>query len=196
MNRVILVRHAQVSPQPEIPSDLWALSADGQAGAAALASRPDIAAAEAVYTSPELKARLTAEALAGSRRVGVVEDLRELDRRALGWVGSEGAYASIVEEILARPEESVRSCERAADATRRVVAAIGTLAARHPTGTVVAVSHGIVLTLLISAVLGLDRPSASIWRSIRFPDVAVIEPEAGTIVEGFGAAVPGSLPPR
>jgi hypothetical protein len=46
-------------------------------------------------------------------------------------------------------------------------------------------SHGILLTLFMSAVRGLGRPDIDLWRSLRFPDIAVIDSESWQVVEEF-----------
>ena len=108
------------------------------------------------------------------------------DREPLGWVGSSDRYAAVVEDILASPAVSVLGCERAVDAARRFEDAILSFALAHPGRSVVAVSHGIVLTLYMSRLLGIAPPSVSIWRSLRFSDRAVVQPESRRVIECFG----------
>jgi broad specificity phosphatase PhoE len=115
----------------------------------------------------------------------VVADLRELDRSALGWLGSEREYVAVIEEILRHPERSIRGCETAESATRRVVRAIEAILHEYPMESVAVFSHGILLTLFMSAVRGLGRPDIDLWRSLRFPDVAVIDSESWQVVEEF-----------
>jgi broad specificity phosphatase PhoE len=178
-----------VCQRPDVPADQWILSPAGLEAAAELANHPDVLAADEVYSSPEPKAVATAIALAGDRRVLTLDSLRELDRGALGWVATAGEYSAIVEQILLHPDASLRGCERAADATDRMMDAIATITAPHPSATVVAVSHGIVLTLLISSMLRLPQPSVSMWRSIRFPDIAVVDSVSGRLIVPFGGTI-------
>ena len=102
---LVLIRHAEVVVDPHAPSDTWRLSVDGAAKAAALAKHPALTGVELFATSPEPKAVATAKAVGRGRAVVVVEDLRELDRRAAGWVGTAEEYAELVTTILARPAE-------------------------------------------------------------------------------------------
>jgi len=44
----------------------------------------------------------------------------------------------------------------------------------------------IVLTLSLSALLDLPTPDLNTWRSIRFPDLAVVDPTAWKVIVGFG----------
>jgi broad specificity phosphatase PhoE len=193
VSRLILVRHAEVIQDPGSPVEFWQLSFDGSTAAADLATHPALASTDCIWSSPEPKALATAEGLAAGREVRVHPDLRELDRRAVGWVGDRAAYVALVEEILGLPEASVRGCERARGAERRFAAAVDGILAGAPGADVAVVSHGLVLTLYLSRLLQLPRPSLEIWRSIRFPDVCVVDPDARELVVPFGSGLTGSL---
>ena len=117
---LVLIRHAEVVVDPHVPSDTWRLSADGAARAAELATHSAMGDVQLVATSPEPKALATARALVGDRPIVVAEGLRELDRRAAGWVGTAEEYADLVTAILERPTDSIRGCESAEHAGQRI----------------------------------------------------------------------------
>lgn len=184
---LVLIRHAEITADPDAPSHTWELSVDGRAKAAELAMHPVLADVELIASSPEPKALATAKAIAGDRPIIVAEGLRELDRRALGWVATAEEYADLVRSILERPTESIRRCETAAAAGQRISRAIEDLWSANPHRSLGVVSHGIVLTVYLSALQGLPTPDPSIWRRIALPDLAVVDPVPRQVVVGFGA---------
>jgi phosphohistidine phosphatase SixA len=72
--RLFLVRHAEAAPGD--PDDLRPLTDAGRAAARALAARLAREHPDAVVSSPLLRARQTAEAIARAARVGVAVDER------------------------------------------------------------------------------------------------------------------------
>ncbi len=192
MTKLYLIRHAQVTVDPAIASDRWLLTSGGLLAAARLR---DLVAVDAcaVYTSPEPKAVATAQALAPGRLLTVEPDLRELDRRAAGWVSTESEYFRLVREVLERPTESVRGCENAQFAQHRIVNAIARIVERESGRSVVAVSHGIVLTLYLAWLRGQAAPPLGAWRRVRMPDLAVVDPIRRVVWRDFGDDNPGGM---
>ncbi|MER3421415.1 MAG: hypothetical protein C4290_13230, partial [Chloroflexota bacterium] len=45
-------------------------------------------------------------------------------------------------------------------------------------------SHGLALSLYVTALSGEDP--ATLWRSLRMPDLAVVDPARGTVLRSFG----------
>jgi broad specificity phosphatase PhoE len=185
---LVLIRHAQVVVDPAESADQWQLTPEGEADAATLRKGPEIASARRFFSSPEPKALATAAKVASGRPVIAVHDLRELDRRAAGWFGDSGAYASMVEQILEQPGVSILGCETAAHAQSRIVRAVGNLARRNPDEPIAVVSHGIVLALYVSWLRGQRIADVEAWRRMRFPDVAVIDPALGRVLRDFGGS--------
>lgn len=185
MSTLVLIRHAQVVRDPALPVHMWQLSSEGQAAARRIAAEPALRGVDRFFASTEPKALATARALAGDRPVEVASGLHELDRSAARWFDRIEEYKGMVLEILARPEESVRGCEPAIEAQQRIVSAVEGLLAAHPGRRLAVVSHGIVLTLYLSHLLGRSRPDADIWRGIGFPDFAVVDPAEGRLISSF-----------
>lgn len=172
MRRLLLARHGQSVSNAvrrfqgvqDVPlSELGRRQAEALAGAF---GRRRIAA---VYSSPLLRARHTAELVAAAVRAPLrnVDDLREL---SLGeWEGCT------VEEVQARPgnpyacwvRDPVASLppggEPLADVQGRVVRALADIERAHPNGDdVLVVCHGGVISAYLAHCLGL--PLSSIWR--------------------------------
>jgi broad specificity phosphatase PhoE len=139
-----LVRHAATVVDPAVQSSEWRLSAEGREAARLL-----VLPAGAALTSPEPKARDTAE-LAGL--AAVVDDrLREVSRP---WSDD---YVGEVQRWFAGEEPE--GWERREDAIARLRAALDGFDG-------VAVSHGLAISLY--AGLSFDE-----WRALPFP--AVVE---------------------
>jgi broad specificity phosphatase PhoE len=141
---------------------------------------------EAVYASPLLRARATAEAVAARKGLDVIAlpALREVD------VGSWAGLARA--EVELRFPEGFRSWlaggpgwtdgESYEEMAERVVTALHEIAARHPAGRVLVVSHGGPIRAAHAAAAGMDvysyRGLHPVEPNARLSSVAV---ENGTI---------------
>jgi len=172
MPLLYLVRHASPQVEPRVPAPEWRLSARGIEEARALA---EVAAGwrlAAVYSSVEPKASATASIIGD--RVGLPVRLAEglEEQRWDAWVENADAFNERVREILEQPDESAHGAEPAADAARRLAAAITAIAAADTPAAVV--SHGRVLTAYLAAALPLEDPFA-FWREMPMPAYACVE---------------------
>ena len=143
MTRLILCRHA----------------AEGNAGesralAAALAAAP----LDAVYTSPVLRARITAEAVAAEHALAPIEvsELREIELGAVEGLSFDEYPAELQAEFLNRPM-SVRfpGGETYEELQERVSRALDEIIEDHPDRTVAAVSHAGPIRAALAAWLGI-----------------------------------------
>lgn len=116
------------------------LSGRGRAQARALAAELSDEPLDAVYTSDLTRARETAEAIAEQRRLAVAVDPRLRERNFGSWEGLTD------DEALARfpeaAEEPWGDGETVEAMTDRVLEALQAIAARHPGGRALVVSHG------------------------------------------------------
>ena len=184
--RLYLVRHAAVTIRKDQPGRQWHLSPEGRAAAGALAGEPYWADVCAFHTSPEPKALATAQRLAArhGRPIRIEPDLREVENRAL--VG-EG-YRELVRRYLVG--DAGAGWEPRDAALGRVRACVDGILARYGDVEVGIVSHGLVLTVYLADLLGLDGDGCyALWFRLRMPDVAVIDPTARRLEREFGHAV-------
>jgi broad specificity phosphatase PhoE len=148
------VRHAQVDLDLDRPAATWELSDAGRAAADEIAAR--LAPASRVLSSPEPKARATAEPLA--RRSGVAVELddrlREVERGAN--LPDHDAHRAAVRRYLGGG--AVEGWEPREQAHARFSAAVGEL------DDAVVVTHATVLALF----LAYDFEQ---WEAVRLPDV-------------------------
>lgn len=172
---VYLVRHAEVAIDRAVLAHEWQLSASGRAQAASLGAAPCWARLVGIASSPEPKALGTAAPIAGRAGlpVEVDQDLREVARGSTWVVGAE-RYVAQVSRYLAAPAQPPAGWEPAPAAQARAVGCLERLAA-DARGPVCVVSHGLVLSLLVAALLGRPAPGVREWRSIPLPAVAVLD---------------------
>lgn len=180
---VYLVRHAAVTPRPEIPGPQWHLSPDGRVAAEKLGEEPHWANVHGIHTSVEPKAVATAQRITAPNElpIRIERDLREVEGRA--WV--ETGYAEQVHAYLSGdPPDGWEPIDHAQARMRNCIDGI---VAKQADLNVGIVSHGIVLTLYVSDVMGLSPQEAIVlWESIRFPDVAIFDPAKKRFEREFG----------
>lgn len=182
--RVYLVRHAAVTVRADAPAEQWHLSPEGRAAAEALAEDPRWASVALVYTSPEPKAVATAQRIAARHGLAIVieRDLREVDGRA--WTSED--YREVVRRYLAG--ETVDSWAACDGARERIRSCIERIAAQQASDEIAIVSHGLVLTLYVSDLLGLDAAGAhDLWSRMRYPDAAIVDPQARQVERAFAS---------
>ena len=150
MNRLLLVRHGEtdwnrqhrVQGHTDVP-----LNATGRGQAEALAERLETTTLAAVYSSDLARARETAETIARSQGLDVVTDAALREKNFGSWEGLTDV------EIAERFPEAVRGRwgdgETTEDVAGRVLPAIERIRARHPVGTVVVVTHGGPMRLVL-----------------------------------------------
>ena len=179
-----LIRHSAVAPDSDLPGPQWRLSKEGREAADALAREPFWDELHGIHTSNELKAVATAQRIAAPNAlpIKIERDLREVEGRT--WV--ESGYADLVRDYLAGDPPD--GWESTAAARARMRACIDGIVERHTDANVGIVSHGIVLTLYLADVLSLDANAAiDLWKNIRFPDVAIFDPETKQFAREFGS---------
>jgi ribonuclease H / adenosylcobalamin/alpha-ribazole phosphatase len=181
VRRLVLVRHAQVRLDPELPPRLWRLTDEGRRDAQRLARLELIAGVDAVVTSPEPKARETAEPIAAAAGIElrVEPDLREAERGASRVDDRAGFVAQVDAWLGGRPVPGWEAREAAAS---RIVAAVTRLLDEVP-GELVLVSHGTVLSLYLAWLRGQERVDLAEWEAIPLPGLVVVDPVARAIVE-------------
>lgn len=166
MAAIFFVTHPEVVIDPGTPVPDWPLSATGKARMQAFAESPVVRQIGTVFSSAERKAMDGAGILAD--RLGltpqVEPDLHENDRSATGFLPPD-QFWPVVEAFFAKPEESVRGWERAADAQARIAGAVERVRnTASAEGDIAIIAHGGVGGLLLAHLKGtpisrgLDQP--------------------------------------
>jgi broad specificity phosphatase PhoE len=194
VRRLVLVRHAQVRLDPELPPEQWDLTDEGRAAAERLARLDVFDGIAAVVTSPEPKARATAEPIAATAGVGlrVDPDLREAERGAAR-VDDRAAFVARVDGWLGGSR--VPGWEERDLAAARIVGCVERLLVAS-SGDLALVSHGTILSLYLSWLRGEERVDLDEWEAISLPAVTVVDPSARTIVVPWRGAEGRTKRPR
>ena len=173
---LILVRHGRPAIDPDTAPTTWPLCPEGRTSVEALAEKIAGYRPAAVATSPEPKARETAEIIAA--RLGLTIDidpgLHEHKRQLLSF-GTEEEFRAKIARIFAAPAQAVGGIETADEACDRLAGAL----AQHKGRPLVAVTHGTVLSLYAGRLLGLDPHD--LWRNLRMPDAFVFDAQGGLV---------------
>lgn len=150
---MILVRHALPEIEPDVPSRIWTLGAEGRAQAAGLRLPPG-----PVFASDEPKAIQTVELLGD---VHVDPRFREVERP---WIG-DGYRAAAIAYL----RHGAEGWEPREDVLARFTAAIS----EAPDDAIVG-THGLAMSLYVASVHGVDV--VAFWSDLRFPDAWRLEP--------------------
>ncbi len=182
MPRLLFITHPEVEIDPARPIERWRLSPAGVARMRAFAEGAEAAGVTAIRASTETKAIEAAGILAGRLGLGVSvdRDLGENDRSATGFLPPP-EFEATADAFFARPGESIRGWERAADAQARVRAAVARAVAAHEgAGDLAIVAHGAVGTLMLCHLLGrpidraLDQPFQGHFWVAQLPGLRIL----------------------
>jgi broad specificity phosphatase PhoE len=182
--RLILVRHSLPLFVTGVPASHWHLSAEGRRRCRKLAERLAPYSLTAVVASEEHKAVETGQIAAEILGLPfqTAPGLHEHEREAVQSTGHAEDFQAQVARFFEHPAELVLGYETADQAHARFYAAVARVLAGHaedspsgscPSGrTLAIVSHGTVMTLLITRANGLDP--FPFWASLGLPAFAVL----------------------
>ena len=182
MTRIVLVRHAQSAPSPDLPEPAWPLSERGRQQAHDLAPVLAELGVEALASSPYVRAidTLKPYAEAAGLEIQVDADLRE--REPGGWI----ADVAEVEEAVRRMHDDLSYQREGGESGHaclsRFDAALARVASANPGRCVAVGSHGGVLSHFLAR-HRTDLPEA-FWRRIRNPHLFVFDFTAAPRWEG------------
>ena len=144
------------------------LDAQGYQDAVDAARRLSSVGLAAVYTGPMRRTIATAQIIADEARVPdlrILHGLNNVDYGAWEGLTAEEAAAQDPDAFtLYRSDPSRAVCpagERLADAQERILAALNLIGARHAGQTVVAVTHAVMIRLVVARLTGIGGES---WR--------------------------------
>jgi broad specificity phosphatase PhoE len=148
---LVLVKHGSPVLSPATPAREWALSGQGEIEALHVAKQLRAYEPFGLVSSPEPKARSTAELIAAQSgtRNRVVDNLREIDRRILPIMEPAG-HREMNRSIFSEPDRAILGSESANAALARYQSAIQTEIDRCESAHLVVVSHGTVMALLVA----------------------------------------------
>ena len=174
---LILVKHGAPRLEPGTPPSQWALGPEGRDQAERIAGKLADFSPSAVVSSLEPKAVETAAVIAGA--FGLVAELDAglgEQRNDEGPFTDAARFQAAVGQMFARPRDVVMGEESADEAHARFAGALERQLAAHPSQTLVAVTHGRVMTLWASRRLGLDP--MPFWRALTLGAALVVATDA------------------
>jgi broad specificity phosphatase PhoE len=147
--------HPEVDIAPAVPVPDWSLSVIGRARVQALAASGWPRGPARILSSPERKARETAEILAApsGTPVHIVAGSSEVDRSSTGYVPPD-RHEALANALFAHPDQSAEGWETARAAQLRIAAAVSEWVSLAADQTVLIVGHGGVGTLLWCHITG------------------------------------------
>ena len=179
---IILVKHSLPEIDSTVPANEWHLSSEGRDRSRVLAEKLGPYDLDMILTSIEPKAKETAEVVANHLEipVEVVEGLHEHERRNVGFLEKE-RFEQSISRFFSRPTELVFGEETADTAYNRFSKAVYGLSDRFPQANMALISHGTVLSLLVSRVSTLE-PFA-LWKQLGLPSYVVLSRPDLNVVE-------------
>ncbi|TCP54740.1 broad specificity phosphatase PhoE [Tumebacillus sp. BK434] len=183
MSKLYVVRHAQVEIDPKVPAHLWQLSSAGVHSTRELAARESWAKVRTIWHSPEPKAVGTARVIAEQAGLVMKEHagLHELAFDA-GYLSQEEFQSRVGAYFQGGTADP--AFEPYHEAEARIAHAVQDIVARSNGQDTAIVSHGRILTVLYSRLLG-RRLGPKDWRSIQLPDLSVIDTTTWNVERGF-----------
>lgn len=182
MNRhLILVRHSVPEIREELSARDWLLSEEGRRRAGRLAERLIRHRPEFIITSPEPKARETADILAG--RLGlpmqVIDNLHEHVRNSVPFL-TKLEFDAAVRKFFEQPETLVFGSETADQAHGRFSGAVHSIISDSDKSKIVIVAHGTVISLFVSRLTG--EPGYKIWSGLGLPGFVVLDLQSRELI--------------
>jgi broad specificity phosphatase PhoE len=177
MPKLILVRHAAPATDACVAPNQWPLSDAGRQSVHALAQALTPFWPAVLVSSREAKAAETAALLARElgTRYTTAPGLQEHARASVGWLSDQEFEAGIA-SLFARPSEAVFGDESADQAYARFRAAVSGVLDQHPEENVALVTHGTVMTLLITRAqqAPAEQDPRAFWKRLSLPAMAVL----------------------
>jgi len=172
-DKLVLVRHAQPIVVSSQPSDSWPIDSEGKEALKVLALFLSVDLGTTIWSSTETKAQETAAEIAKTFSLKVQSDARLCEVRR-PWMEDPQDYTEVATRLLAG--ERIADWEDRKAAQTRISEAIEDLRESHDGEYLVAVTHGLVMTLYLESIGAIDARSRGpvdpieFWSNLGFPD--------------------------
>ena len=162
MTEIIFIRHFETDVDEEIPADMWDLSERGRRNMEKFIENRGFKEIGKIFTSSEKKAKITAEAISEETGcpVEVLDEIREIERRG-GFIEKQEDYFAAVKSLL--ETGTYENWETRSKAEERLEKFLEK-AKNHE--KVVAISHGMILTILLSEYFEMEP--YEFWKKLEF----------------------------
>lgn len=172
-DKIVLVRHAKPIVVSGQSSDSWPIGSEGKEASKALALFLSVDFGTTIWSSTETKAQETAAEIAKTFSLKVQSDARLCEVRR-PWIEDPQDYREVATRFLAG--ELIAAWEDRKAALSRISEAIEELRESHDGEYLVAVTHGLVMTLYLESIGAIDPRSREavdpneFWSNLGFPD--------------------------
>jgi len=171
---LVLIKHSLAEIVAHIPAADWTLSETGRERSKLLAQGLKKYQPLAMYSSREFKAIETAEIVC--QTLGLtsqpLDGLHEHERRGAGYL-ERAVFEQHIRRFFAKPHDLVFGNETAQQARQRFTQATLPLLDENTDKNVAVVSHGTVITLFVSHLLGLEP--FELWSKLALPSFLVLD---------------------
>ncbi len=192
MSKIYTIRHAETQLVPNISSVDWELSNGATESVKHMLRDITFDDIRCIYHSPLIKAEATAKIISEiyGFEIRANECLREVERY-FGFV-SEETFRRRVNNYLSGFDSN--HFERYDSAKERIITCIKNLVKESGGESFMVVSHGMILTILYSYLVGFT-PAFVNWQKLKMPDLSIIDIEKEIIERGFysGNSVVGQI---
>jgi broad specificity phosphatase PhoE len=178
---LILVKHSLPEIIEGIPAREWKLSDEGRVRSQRLAEELSPFHPEAIFSSIEPKAKETAAIIASRHnlKLHVPDGLHEHDRSDTPYL-SKNRFQAAIREFFEKPDTLVLGGETADEAYARFYSALQAVLQNYANETVIIVSHGTVISLLVSRLVGIS--DLLLWSELGLPSYVVLDTQTNTFV--------------
>jgi broad specificity phosphatase PhoE len=179
--QLLLVRHSLPEIRRGLPAREWHLSEDGRRRVVGLAERLIPYQPEIIVTSPEPKAKQTAEILAASLQLPVrmMDPLHEHERNSVPSL-SRQEFEVAVHEFFEKPNILVFGSETADQAYERFSGAVNSILSESDNSKIAIVSHGTVISLFVSRLTG--QAGFQLWSQLGLPSCIVLDMQSKKLI--------------
>jgi broad specificity phosphatase PhoE len=178
---LILLRHSAPEIRKDLPAHKWRLSEEGRRRTERLAERLILRQPEIIVTSPEPKARETAEILSQRLQLPLQEndDLREHRRLSAPYLPTS-EFEAVIRNFFDDPAALVFGQETANQAHERFSSAVKSILSENDNRKTVIVSHATVISLFVSWLTG--QPGFQLWTQLGLPSEIVLDMKSKKLI--------------
>jgi broad specificity phosphatase PhoE len=164
---IYFLRHADTKVVYELPPSKWPLSKRGREQAVRLALLGVFDHIDVVISSEEPKAYQTAGPLAIKCKVPIIQNpyFNEINRD-YGLMMTTAGYNHTIHKVLVDPDHEEYGWEKPSAALRRFLAGVANVESEYNSDSILIVTHGVVLTLYFSHLLGIVEHSPERWDNL------------------------------
>ena len=176
-NTIVFLRHAETIINQDIPVDEWEISENGKKTTKEIIVSGIFDDIDKIIASEERKAIQTASFLAErlGKKIITNSDFNELGRGG-GYVYSKNQYEKQVKKLFEVGRSEIKEWEEARSALRRIMRAIDYINKEYSNMKILVVSHGIVLSLYFSHLLGIKKEEYfNRWKRMEFCGFGIIK---------------------